>query len=127
MRAQLPSDIAVEAESALHVFDVSRGVVGGKFSVRIWRGEAFQLRDLACTPLDSYAVLSARSSPSSLPPIFGSFGCAVFCDSAGDLLAPDGGLFGSVHKLQPFPSTEASRRRASTATRFRSPSNACKC
>ena len=108
MRAQLPSDIAVEAESALHVFDVGRGVVGGKFSVRIWGGEAFQLRDLACAPLDSYAVLSARSSPSSLPPVSGSFESAVFCCSAADLLAPDGELFGSVHKLQPSRFTELS-------------------
>ena len=39
MRAQLPSDIAVEAESALHVFDLGRGVVEGKFCVRVGEGK----------------------------------------------------------------------------------------
>jgi len=49
----------------------------------------------------AYSVLSARSSSSSLPQIFRLLDCAVFCGSAADLLAPDGGLFGSMHKVQP--------------------------
>ena len=124
MRAQLPSDIAVEAESALHVFDLGRGVVEGKFCARVWGGEAFQLRDLPAPLLDSYAVLSARSSPSSLPPIFGSFESAVFSGAAANVLAPDGEFFEYLHYPQPSPFTEASRQRISIATRFHSPSKA---
>jgi hypothetical protein len=67
-----------------------------------------QLRDLACAPLDNYAFLSARSSPSSLPSSFGSSETAVFCGSAADLLVPDGAFFASEHKLQPSRFTELS-------------------
>jgi hypothetical protein len=55
-----------------------------------------------------YSVLSAPSSPCSRSPICGPPGGTVFCGSAVDSFAPDGGFFRSEHKLQPSRFTEVS-------------------
>jgi hypothetical protein len=53
-----------------------------------------------------YSVLSAPSSPCSRPPNFSPLESTVFCGSAVDSFAPDGGFFRSEHKVQPSRFTE---------------------